>query len=269
MQALQRLADLAPDRRHRPLPPVQPPGARPGALPELPLPEGPLEGLRHPEGRGDHRSALPPRPRGPHRRRHDGQEGPLPEGALGFPRRQIRHAPRHADDRQGPRLPARDVGGHHRRRSLVAAAGLPRRRTHLPAPHPGRRPRGPRRPRGRGRRAELPAGLRPDPVRQAPRFPRLRRRRAREARRVRLPAGPAPDPPRLPRPERREGQLRGRRVGQGTRAPASRALRDPRPGPVSVREGPRPAPRAHLVSRRRREVAPRGLAALAREDPRG
>ena len=67
------------------------------------------------------------------------------------------HPRRHADDRQGPRLPARDAGGRDRRRRRPRPARLPRRRAHVPAPDPGRGPRRPRRPAGRGHPAEPPA----------------------------------------------------------------------------------------------------------------
>ena len=52
-----------------------------------------------------------------------------------------RHPGGHADDRQGPRLPARDAGGRGRRRRGPGPARLPRRRAHVPAAHPGRGPR--------------------------------------------------------------------------------------------------------------------------------
>ena len=55
------------------------------------------------------------------------------------------HPGRHADDRQGPRLPARHAGGRGGRGRGPRPARLPRRRAHVPAPHPGRGPRRARR----------------------------------------------------------------------------------------------------------------------------
>jgi primosomal protein N' (replication factor Y) (superfamily II helicase) len=69
--------------------------------------------------------------------------------------RRGRHPARHADDRQGARLPQRHAGRRHQRRRRHEPAGLPRQRAHLPAPHPGRRPR---RPRPQGRRGADPDG---------------------------------------------------------------------------------------------------------------
>ena len=70
---------------------------------------------------------------------------------------QDRHPRRHADDRQGAAFSERHARRHRQRRPRPAPAGFPRRRTHLPAPHAGRRPRRSRRRRGRSLRAELHA----------------------------------------------------------------------------------------------------------------
>ena len=55
--------------------------------------------------------------------------------------RAARRADRHPDGRQGPRLPRRAPGGRRAGGHRPAPARLPRRRAHLPAPHPGGRPR--------------------------------------------------------------------------------------------------------------------------------
>ena len=63
-----------------------------------------------------------------------------------------RRARRHADGRQGPRLPRRDARRRARRRRDAALPRLPRRGAHVRAGRPARRPRGPRqrrRPRAR------------------------------------------------------------------------------------------------------------------------
>ncbi len=94
----------------------------------------------------------------------------LPRHARRLSHRQDRHPRRHADDRERAALSQRHARRHRQRRPRAAPAGFPRGRAHLPAPHAGRRARGPRRCRGRGLRAELHAVSPRDPVRAASRL---------------------------------------------------------------------------------------------------
>src|SRR6266568_3019743 len=118
---------------------------------------------RHRAGGGRRSRALAHRSRGAPRPRRGG----LGRGRGRAPRplRQPRggRAGGDADGDEGPRLPRRHAGGGGARRHGAGAAGLPRRRAHLPAPHPG----------GRARRARSGAGPRPG----ADLEPRLRCRR--------------------------------------------------------------------------------------------
>jgi primosomal protein N' (replication factor Y) len=80
---------------------------------------------------------------------------------------QDRHPDRHPDDRQGAAFPECDAGGHPQRRPEPACAGFPRRRADLPIAHPGGRACRPRRPGGRGDRADLHPARPIDPIREA------------------------------------------------------------------------------------------------------
>ena len=73
------------------------------------------------------------------------RRGALAQVLAAFEAGETRHPGRHADDRQGPRLPARHARGRDRRGRRARPARLPRRRAHVPAPDPGRGPRGARR----------------------------------------------------------------------------------------------------------------------------
>jgi primosomal protein N' (replication factor Y) len=89
---------------------------------------------------------------------------------------------------KGLHFPERHPRRHPQRRPLSAHPGLPRRRAHLPAPHPGRRPRRPRRTRGRGRHPDLHPAFALGAVRTPPRLRRLRRAGTRVPPPVRLSA---------------------------------------------------------------------------------
>ena len=77
---------------------------------------------------------------------------------------QDRHPHRHPDDRQGPAFPERHAGRHPQCRPQPARAGFPGGRAHLPAHHPGGRPRRPRRSGGRGDRADVHAAFAVHPI---------------------------------------------------------------------------------------------------------
>ena len=100
--------------------------------------------------------AARPRPCQPARR-------PRPD-AGGVREGRDRRARRHADDREGARLPARDARRRRGRRRGPGDPGLPVRGAHVPAPDAGGRPGRARRDRGRGHPAEPHARpLRPRP----------------------------------------------------------------------------------------------------------
>ena len=107
----------------------------------------------------------------------DPEEGRAHLAPRALSRRRDRRPRRHADDRQGPRLPARHAGRRRLGRRRPRPRRLPRVRAHVPAADAGRRPRGPRRAAGRGDRpdalprplqhpARVPAGL-PGVLREA------------------------------------------------------------------------------------------------------
>jgi hypothetical protein len=117
----------------------------------------------------------PTRSRGPHRphgRGHDGREVGTPRDPRARRRRRGGHPARHADDRQGARLPQRHAGRRHQRRRRHEPARLPRQRAHVPAPHPGRRPRRPRAPRRSGADPDVAAEPLRHPRRSATTTPR-------------------------------------------------------------------------------------------------
>ena len=82
-------------------------------------------------------------------RRHRRRAAPL-RGA------RARRAGRHADDRQGARLPGGDAGRRRLGRHRARRRRFPRRRADVPAAHAGRRPR---RPRHAARRGDHPDAL--------------------------------------------------------------------------------------------------------------
>ncbi len=130
-------------------------------------------------------------------------------GALLAPLRgcRLRCADRHADGRQGTRLPGRDAGRGARRRGYPPLPRLPRGGAHLRADRPARRPGGARRGGTRPRPDDRPQ--RPlDRARRAPRQRGLPRRRARTPPGPRLPALLPPDQDRLLRRGVRSGTRR-------------------------------------------------------------
>ena len=75
----------------------------------------------------------------------------------------IGRAARHADDREGTRLPRGHARRRHQRRHDAAPAGLPSRRAHVPAARTGRRPSRARGAPGRGHRPDVLARSPGDP----------------------------------------------------------------------------------------------------------
>ena len=110
----------------------------------------------------------------------------------------VGRADRHADGRQGPRLPRRDAGRGARRRRDPAVSGLSRRGAHVRADRPARRAGRPRRRGARARADDRARGPR-DRACLAPRQRRLSRGRAAAPRGAALPAVLAPDQDRMRR----------------------------------------------------------------------
>jgi hypothetical protein len=132
-------------RRAARLPLVLPREAPPGDVPDLPARRHARARRRHRTARAGGQGALPRGDHGPHGRRHDGRTRRPRTRARRVPQEAHRRADRHADDRQGPRLPRRHAGRRGVRRHRPVRARLPRRRAHVPAAAPGRRARRPRR----------------------------------------------------------------------------------------------------------------------------
>ncbi len=147
----------------------------------------------HREGRG--RAARAARAaRLPPRRRHHPDQGRRPGAARALPPGRARAAARHADGRQGARLPGRDARRRAGRRQHAALPRLPRRGAHVRA---DRAARGARRARPEGwprvRPDALPRGAR-DRRRRAARLRRVPRAGARPPPAAALPAVRGPDP---------------------------------------------------------------------------
>ena len=106
-------------------------------------------------------------PQGENRPHRCGRHAPQTRAARHAQRLQVpqdRCADRHADDRQGAAFPQRHAGRHPQCGPQPACPGFPGRRAHVPAHHPGRRPRRPRRSRRRGDRADIHAAFAVHPV---------------------------------------------------------------------------------------------------------
>ena len=101
-------------------------------------------------------------------RRFDDAQGSISGNAAKFSDRQDRYFGRHPNDCQRPAFSKRNARWHHQRRSRATSARLPRRRTHVPASHTGRRTRWPRRDIWRSFRANVHAFLAIDSVRTPP-----------------------------------------------------------------------------------------------------
>ena len=104
-------------------------------------PDTALLGLGTERARGGGARAVPARADRAARPRHRGAARRHRGGAAPAARRSARRADRHADGREGPRLPGRAAGRRGRGGRRPAPAGLPRGRAHVPAAHPGRRAR--------------------------------------------------------------------------------------------------------------------------------
>ena len=94
---------------------------------------------------------------GPARPRHHRAQGRASRNPRALRTRRDGYPHRHADGRQGLRLPQGHAGGRHRRRYFARHPGFPRAGAHLPTAHPGGRTRRARRMGGRGDRANFSA----------------------------------------------------------------------------------------------------------------
>ena len=143
LPAVRRLARPAPRQDDARLPSLRPSRARAAALHEVRLGLGRAPRRRHRAPRARARAG---RPRGVSPRRRRARRRARCCAASS---RAARDPARHADGRQGPRLPRRDARRRRRRRRHAALPGLPRRGADVRARRPAR---GPRRPRPGGGR---------------------------------------------------------------------------------------------------------------------
>ena len=163
---------------------------------------------------------------------------------------------RHADDREGARLPRGDARRRRQRRHDAAPARLPRGRAHVPAARAGRGTRGPR---GRGRARHHPDVLAGPPRRSSPSASatatRFYAEEAATRRALRLPAVRAPrqHPAHRARPK---PTCARRRCAVGERAA--------RRGAAEGFDGPRPESRAARARPQGVALAPARQGAAAR-----